>query len=171
MPRTSTETQRREAKRKELLERQAAADEKENQRKALEVEIGADFEVAQDDHAAALAAAAAAEVAMGEAIVKLFALHISPARIAALTGQPETEVKRLRKLAADSAAGPADTTSSTSQKATGTPDGSPTSARAVRSAEPAANGRGAPTGLAGEAVQVPGSAPVLTGAAASPDRG
>jgi hypothetical protein len=97
MPRTTTQAQARAAAR----ERQAQKNEARRRRDEAEVEHGANFEVARQRRDDALGVVAASEVEMGRAVAALFELGNQAGQVAVLTGEAETEVKRLRRLATD----------------------------------------------------------------------
>jgi hypothetical protein len=100
MPRTTTQTQARATAR----ERQAQKNEARRLRDEAELAQGETFEVARQRRDGALDVVATSEVEMGHAVAALFELGNQAGQVAVLTGETETEVKRLRRLATDTAA-------------------------------------------------------------------
>lgn len=103
-PATSAQVRRRQAARRNALARQKSLNEERRRRDELEIELAADFALANEECAAAREAIAAAELAMGLLVERMIGeLRVRYPRAAQLLAVPEDELRRLRQLTADSA--------------------------------------------------------------------
>ncbi|WP_431904534.1 hypothetical protein [Amycolatopsis thermoflava] len=101
---TRSSPRKREAIRRQTLQRKVELDAERRRRDELEVEFATDFQVALVDRAAARDAERAAEVAMGGAVDRLIGqLRLSYDRVAELCQAEVKELQRLRQLAAETA--------------------------------------------------------------------
>lgn len=96
-----TQTSKRLAARAAARRRQAKANEDQRQREQTELAHSTEFEVARMRRDNATATVIAHEIEMARQVEKLLALNNSVARVAYLTGESDTEIKRLRRLAND----------------------------------------------------------------------
>lgn len=92
-------TSKRLAARAAARQRQAKANEDQRQREHIELEHATEFEVARLRRDSAAATVVAHEVEMARKVDILLALGNPVTRVAELTGEPEAEIRRLRKLA------------------------------------------------------------------------
>ncbi|MGW4591956.1 hypothetical protein ACWEKJ_31950 [Amycolatopsis thermoflava] len=101
---TRSSPRKREAIRRQTLQRKVELDAERRRRDELEVEFATDFQVALADRAAAQEAERGAEVAMGGAVDRLIGqLRLSYDRVAELCQVEVKELQRLRHLAAEAA--------------------------------------------------------------------
>jgi hypothetical protein len=94
-----TTTSKRLAARATARQRQAKANEDQRHREQTELDRATDFEVARMRRDNAAATVIAHEIEMGRQVDILLGLGNSVQRVAELIGEPEPEIKRLRKLA------------------------------------------------------------------------
>lgn len=142
-PATSAQVRRRQAARRNALARQQRLNEERRRRDELEIELAADFALADEECAAAREAVAAAELAMGHLVERMIGeLRVRYPRAAELLEMPEDELRRLRQLAADSARNTESTPDNPSDNRSG--DGTGDSTRAAeRTGQATSRRRGA----------------------------
>lgn len=103
-PATSAQVRRRQAARRDALERQRKLNEERRRRDEAEVDLAAEFAVWNQECAVARDAVVTAEVAMGRVVDRMIGeLRIRYPRAAQLLEMPEDELRRLRQLAAEPA--------------------------------------------------------------------
>ena len=106
-PATSAQVRRRQAVRRDALQRQQKLNEERRRRDEVEVELAADFALLNQEATAAQEAVIAAELAMGRVVDRMISeLRVRYPRAAQLLEVSEDELRRLRHLAAESTPSP-----------------------------------------------------------------
>jgi hypothetical protein len=142
-PATSVQVRRRQAMRRDALERQRKLNAERRRRDEAEVDLAADFAVWHEECAAARDAVRAAESAMGRVVDRMIGeLRVRYPRAAQLLEVTEDELRRLRQLAADP-------TSSSENGRTSGGDGKRAKSRAVTHEQPRLQHTGPGTVAAG----------------------
>jgi hypothetical protein len=140
-PATSAQVRRRQAARKQALERQQKLNEERRRRDEQELELAAEFAVLMEECEAARSAVQAAEASMGRVVDSMIGeLRIRYQRAARLLLSSEDELKRLRLVATDVTSRPTDDAAKAAARDAARPERSRESSRnddhAIRNGNP-----------------------------------